>query len=126
MQLQEGVRVALTAIRTHKLRSFLVMLGNVIAVASIIAVVAIVDGMNVYMHEKVFEQGSGLVNLVHVDEMKILTDLDAFLESIHNPRLTLADREYLLDRLPSAQLIGARRSSSPKRHVGCRSDRNSG
>ncbi len=109
MHLREGIHIALAAIWSHKLRSFLVMLGNVIAVASIIAVVSIVDGMNVYMHEKVFEQGSGLVNLVRVDEMKVLTDLDAFLESIHNPPLTLADRDHLQGRLPSAQLVGARR-----------------
>ena len=50
--------------------------------ASIIAVVAIVDGMNLYMHDKVFEQGSGLVNLTRIDEMKILTDFDAFLDHI--------------------------------------------
>ena len=110
MQLLEAIKVALGAIWAHKLRSFLVMLGNVIAVASIIAVVSIVDGMNAYMHEKVFEQGSGLVNLVRVDEMLILTNLDAFLEKLHNPQLTLADRDYLLDRLPSAQVVGARRS----------------
>ena len=56
MKLWEGIRVALAAIWAHKLRSFLVMLGNVIAVASIIAVVSIVDGMNAYMQEKVFAQ----------------------------------------------------------------------
>ncbi len=110
MHLLESIRIALSAIWGHKLRSFLVMLGNVIAVASIIAVVSIVDGMNVYMHEKVFAQGSGLINLQRVDEMQLLTDIDAFLESIYNPRLSLADRDYLRDRLPSAQLVGAQKS----------------
>ncbi|MBN2170867.1 MAG: ABC transporter permease [Candidatus Krumholzibacteriota bacterium] len=109
MPLMEGIRLALSAIWAHKLRSFLVMLGNVIAVASIIAVVSIVDGMNTYMHEKVFERGSGVVNLQRLDEMQILTDIDAFMKTIYNPPLTLADREYLLDRLPSASFIGASR-----------------
>ena len=109
MPLLEGIRLALSAIWAHKLRSFLVMLGNVIAVASIIAVVSIVDGMNAYMHEKVFERGSGVVNLQRLDEMQILTDIDAFMKTIYNPPLTLADREYLLDRLPSAAFVGARR-----------------
>jgi putative ABC transport system permease protein len=109
MPLLEGIRLALSAIWAHKLRSFLVMLGNVIAVASIIAVVSIVDGMNAYMHEKVFERGSGVVNLQRLDEMQILTDIDAFMKTIYNPPLTLADRQYLLDRLPSASFIGASR-----------------
>ncbi len=111
----EGIRIALNALWANKLRSFLVMLGNVIAVASIIAVVSIVDGMNVYMHEKVFEQGSGVVNLVDVDPMKLLTDRDALLKSIHNPPILLSDRDFLKDRLPSALYIGA--SNSRRRSV---------
>jgi len=111
----EGIRIALAALWANKLRSFLVMLGNVIAVASIIAVVSIVDGMNVYMHEKVFEQGSGTVSLVDVDPMKLLTDREALLKSIHNPPILLEDRDYLKDRLPSALYIGA--SSRRRRDV---------
>jgi len=107
--LLEGIRIALTAIRAHKLRSALVMLGNVIAVASIIAVVSIVDGMNAYVQEKVFEQGSGLLAVQRVDEMKILTDLDAFMETIYNPPLTLDDRDWLRERLVNASVVGANR-----------------
>ena len=109
MPLLEGIRIALTAIRAHKLRSALVMLGNVIAVASIIAVVSIVDGMNAYVQEKVFEQGSGLLAVQRVDEMKILTDLDAFMETIYNPPLTLDDRDWLRERLVNASVVGANR-----------------
>lgn len=109
MKLLEGIRVALGAIWAHKLRSALVMIGNVIAVASIIAVVSIVDGMNAYMHEKVFDQGSGIVTVKRVDDMKILTDIDAFMESIYNPPLTLDDRDFLRDRLQHAAYVGASR-----------------
>ncbi|MCP4547929.1 MAG: FtsX-like permease family protein [bacterium] len=111
MHLMESIRIALGAIWANKVRSLLVMLGNVIAVASIIAVVSIVDGMNSYMQEKVFAEGSGVVRLSRIDEMQILTDLDAFLESIYNPPLTLDDREFLLDHLPSATEVGAQRST---------------
>ncbi len=118
MKLLEGIRIALGAIWAHKLRSALVMLGNVIAVASIIAVVSIVDGMNVYMHEKVFDQGSGRLTVKRVDDMKVLTDLDAFLESIYNPRLTLADRDWLRERLESAAQVGASRNARDELRVG--------
>ncbi len=118
MKLLEGIRIALGAIWAHKLRSALVMLGNVIAVASIIAVVSIVDGMNVYMHEKVFDQGSGRLTVKRVDEMKVLTDLDAFLESIYNPPLTLADWDWLRERLESAAQVGASRNARDELRVG--------
>jgi putative ABC transport system permease protein len=112
MHMLESIRIALSAIWSHKLRSFLVMLGNVIAVTSIIGVVSIVDGMNSYMHEKVFQQGSGLINVVRFDEMLVLTDLDAFLESLHNPPITMKDRDYLRDKLPSALHVGASRTGN--------------
>ena len=40
------IRVALTAIWANKLRSLLTVLGNVVAVMSIIAVVSLIQGVN--------------------------------------------------------------------------------
>ncbi len=44
--LQECLRSALSAIRQHRLRSFLTMLGIIIGVASVICVIAMVQGMS--------------------------------------------------------------------------------
>ncbi len=44
--LQECLRSALSAIRAHRLRSFLTMLGVIIGVASVICVIALVQGMS--------------------------------------------------------------------------------
>jgi putative ABC transport system permease protein len=44
--IQECVRSALSAIRQHRLRSFLTMLGIIIGVASVICVIAMVQGMS--------------------------------------------------------------------------------
>ena len=48
-QFLEAVGVALRAIWEYKLRSFMTVLGNIVAVTSIIAVVTLVQGMNVYV-----------------------------------------------------------------------------
>ncbi len=45
-QFLEAVGIALSAIWANKLRSFLTVLGNIVAVTSIIAVVSLVQGMN--------------------------------------------------------------------------------
>ncbi len=53
MNYQELFRVALRAIRAHKLRSFLTLLGIIIGVTTIVGVVGIITGLNRYVQEKV-------------------------------------------------------------------------
>ena len=48
-QFYEAAVIALGAIWANKLRSFLTVLGNIVAVTSIIAVVSLVQGMNGYV-----------------------------------------------------------------------------
>ena len=48
-QFYESAMIALGAIWSNKLRSFLTVLGNIVAVTSIIAVVSLVQGMNEYV-----------------------------------------------------------------------------
>ena len=45
------------SLRANKLRSFLTVLGILIGVSSVIAVVAITDGLDRYMSDKVLELG---------------------------------------------------------------------
>lgn len=55
---RESLGVALATIASHKLRSFLTMLGVVIGVASVISVAAIIHGLNQHITDKVREIGS--------------------------------------------------------------------
>ena len=48
-QFLESATIALQAIWSNKLRSFLTVLGNIVAVTSIIAVVSLIQGMNAYV-----------------------------------------------------------------------------
>ena len=48
-QFLEAASIALQAIWSNKLRSMLTVLGNVVAVTSIIAVVSLIQGMNEYV-----------------------------------------------------------------------------
>jgi len=105
--LGEGVRLALAALWANKLRSALTLLANVVAVTSVIAVVSILEGMDAYVRTQVAEEGSGIYSVRRVDLLKILTDFDAFIESLHNPRLTLEDVEYLRDNLSLAAAVVA-------------------
>src|SRR3954462_10110581 len=54
----EAARIALDSLRKNKLRSFLTLLGIILATATLISVTALIHGMNVYIAEKVSNMGS--------------------------------------------------------------------
>ena len=48
----EAVRLALQTVWSHKLRSFFTLLGIIVSVAFLVAVVAVIQGMNAYVRER--------------------------------------------------------------------------
>ena len=112
VQVGEGVRIALSSLRANKLRTFLTLLGNIVGVMSVIAVVSLLDGIDLYAREKVLEEGSGVFSIQRINPLQFVTDVDAFLKSFHNPRLTLDDVSWLRDHVPSAEAVGARLATS--------------
>lgn len=107
MNLLEGVRIALGSLRTHKLRTFLTLLGNIVGTMSVIAVVSLINGVDIYARQKVLEEGTNVFTVSRVNMFEILTDLDAFLESLSNPDLTLDDVAWLGRKMETASLVGA-------------------
>jgi putative ABC transport system permease protein len=111
MQFVEGILIALEALWANKLRTILTLLGNIVGVMSVIAVVSIIDGMNMFIRNEVASEGSGVFRLQQVNELDILSDFDKFLKSLHNPKVTLADLNALRERVTLAQYIDAFQSS---------------
>src|SRR5213082_1226862 len=54
----EATRIAFDSLSKNKLRSFLTLLGIILATTTLIAVTALIHGMNVYIAEKVSNMGS--------------------------------------------------------------------
>jgi putative ABC transport system permease protein len=73
MMLKDAVGMALTTIRTQKLKSFFSLLGVLIGVTFLIAVVSIVEGMNVYMEDQFANKLVGL-NTFQLRRMPNFTD----------------------------------------------------
>src|SRR2546427_13277339 len=53
MQLSEAILQALHTAWSHKLRSFFTLLGIIVSVAFLVAVVAVLPGMNAYVRERI-------------------------------------------------------------------------
>ena len=87
------IRVALTAIWANKLRSLLTVLGNVVAVMSIIAVVSLIQGVNATVSDAIVSQVGA--DSFSVQRVGIITSEAEREEARRNPRVTLADAEAI-------------------------------
>jgi putative ABC transport system permease protein len=112
MQLMEGVIIALQSLWTNKLRTILTLLGNIVGVMSVIAVVSIIDGANSYIRTEVANEGSGIFTVTRFSGQDMLSDYDKFLKSLHNPKLTLDDLDYLKERVTLAEYMDGNVSTS--------------
>src|SRR5262249_33513047 len=102
---REPARIALETLWSHKLRSFLTLLGVIISVTTLIGVMRIIDGMNRYVADRVANLGA---NVFYVTRFPIITNAKDYLEaSRRNKPLSLADYEYLRERLTLADEVGA-------------------
>jgi len=110
LALREPAVVALQTMRAHKLRSFLMLLGVILSVSTLIVVVALVEGMNRYIADRVANLGS---NVFLVNRFPIITDLRQWITANRrNKNVTWEDYEALRDNLKLPRLVGAEIRSS--------------
>ena len=94
---REAFWIALEALRSHKLRSFLTLLGVVIATTTLIVVMSIVNGMNVYIAQHIANLGS---NTFVLHQFQWAQGFDSFLKAKRrNQPIRMEDYEYLVDNL---------------------------
>jgi putative ABC transport system permease protein len=98
-QILDAVGLALSSIWANKLRSFMMVLGNIVAVMSIIAVVSLIQGMNAYVGDAIMrEVGAGTFR---IDRMGVITNEEEEEEARRrNPNLTTADLRAVRDFSP--------------------------
>ena len=85
---EETVRLAFDSLRAHKLRSFLTLLGVILAVATLVSVMSVIAGLNFYIADKVANLGA---NVLVVDRFGIITSNDAYVKAHKRPILTRED-----------------------------------
>jgi putative ABC transport system permease protein len=90
-QFLEAAGIALNAIWTNKLRSFLTVLGNIVAVTSIIAVVSLIQGMNEYVADAIISD-VGADNFT-IQRMPVVRTQEDEERVRNNPRITLAEAD---------------------------------
>jgi putative ABC transport system permease protein len=85
----DSVAIALSAIWAAKLRSFMTVLGNIVAVTSIIAVVSLIQGLNASIKDAILNQAGA--DSFNIQQFPITRSDDEFDKVRSNPRITLQD-----------------------------------
>jgi len=104
LSLREPAVVALETMRAHKLRSFLMLLGIILSVSTLILVVSLINGTNRYIAERVANLGS---NVFLITRFGIITNAEDFVKATRrNKDITWEDYEALRDNLKLAKAVG--------------------
>jgi putative ABC transport system permease protein len=92
-QILESVRLALSSIWANKLRSLLTLLGNIVAVGSIITVVALITGVNGAVTDAIVSDLGA--DSFTVQRMGITQNEDDFERQRNNPLVTVDDADAI-------------------------------
>ena len=100
--LWESSLIAFDAIWSAKLRSFMTVLGNIVAVTSIIAVVSLIQGLNASVKQAILNQAGA--DSFNIQQFPITRSDEEFDKVRGNPRITL-DEMRAIRRYATPELV---------------------
>src|SRR6185436_1069489 len=96
--------VAIDSLRANKLRSFLTLLGIIIGITSIISVISIIQGLDIYWKQKVSNFGP---NTFVITQFPITTNLDKLFDMIRrNPEVHATAAESIRRGCTACESVG--------------------
>jgi putative ABC transport system permease protein len=102
---REAFWIAVEALRAHKLRSFLTLLGVVIATTTLIVVMSVINGMNLYIADHIANLGA---NVFVVSQYQWAQGYEEWLKARRrNKPIRPEEYEFLKENLQSYKNIGA-------------------
>ncbi len=112
MEFREAIKLALQSLWQNKLRTFLTLLGVMIGVASVIAVVTLVNGANTYVTTKFSRYGADVFTVSRFPAMITSSAQYEKLQKRHN--VLYSDYVYVRDNCKRCVGIGAMQSTVAK------------
>jgi len=107
MPLLEAIRLAVESIRSAKLRSFFTLLGIIVSVGFLVAVVAIIQGMNAYVRDNLTGAmiGTNAFQVRRAPIALVLTSDEEIKKINRRPRITREDAAAVRRALPDAEAV---------------------
>jgi putative ABC transport system permease protein len=112
MEFKEAIQIALQSLWANKLRTILTLLGVVIGVASVIAVVTLVNGANVYVASKVNKYGADVFTMSK--QPQIITSYEQYRAFQKRKNILLDDYKYVAENCRHCAQVGAQQTVTGK------------
>ncbi len=112
MEFKEALSLALQSLWANKLRSVLTLLGVVIGVASVIAVVTLVNGANMFVIQKFSSYGADVFTLTKAPSFS--TNPDDYMKFQKRKNILFSDFQYIQENCRHCQGMGAQQAATGK------------
>jgi len=112
MELREAIKLAFRSLWQNKLRTFLTLLGVMIGVASVIAVVTLVNGANTYVTTKFSRYGADVFTVSK--NPALITNAQQYEKLQHRKNVIYDDYVYVRDNCKRCVGIGAQQATVAK------------
>jgi putative ABC transport system permease protein len=116
LALRDNIAQSLESLRAHKLRTVLTLIGLTMGVATLITVMTIVQGANLYVEQKIATLGSDVFQLSRTPFT--LTDFDLIIKSLRYKNLHMDDLRAVRDGCRDCLLAGASVSGNARLQYG--------
>jgi len=114
--IQDNLAQCFSALRAHKLRASLTMLGLTMGVATLITVMTIVQGANSYVENKIANLGTDVFQIARTPFA--VTDFNIIIKALKYKKIEIDDVHAVEEQCPACGQVGATASASVRARYG--------
>jgi putative ABC transport system permease protein len=116
LAVRDNLAQCFSALRGHKLRASLTILGLTMGVATLIAVMTIVQGANLYVEQKIANLGTNVFQVARTPFA--VTDFNIIIKALKYKKIELEDMAALAEACSACDEVGASASTSVRARSG--------
>src|SRR4249920_3824465 len=105
LALSDNISQSIDALRQHKLRAVLTTIGLTMGVATLITVMTLVQGANVYVEQKIARLGTDVFQVSRTPF--VVTDFNLVIKALKFKKLYMDDVRAIAEGCPDCKLVGA-------------------
>jgi putative ABC transport system permease protein len=108
--IRDNLWLAVDAVRAHKLRAVLTVLGLTMGVATLITVMTLVQGANLYVEQKIANLGTNVFRLAKTPFAVV--DFTVTVKALKNKNIDISDYQAVADLCKACEEVGASASGA--------------
>jgi len=116
LALRDNLAQCFSALHAHKLRASLTMLGLTMGVATLITVMTIVQGANLFVEQKIANLGTNVFQVARTPFA--VTDFNIIIKALKYKKIDLDDMRAIAEGCPACDEVGASASATVKARSG--------